>query len=1097
MTKRLTEQAKPNDMRGICRAINQLAGGKAEQRMSELDSTVTSAVNSIIDSAVTSVVSHFDSAITSTAVSLVEHFDSAIASTASVLSGATSNVQSGLDSAVSDINSNISVISNTLSAISNIHVDTKEPTGFADRVATLSWDDGTRTFTITGSHDIYIYGVKTTKGTGSIQIPDTTGLHWIYYDVSGTLVSSITRPDFSLPWMASVYWNTTPGFDKGLAGEERHGIVMDWETHHYLHETVGSKFESGLTGTFDDTTITIEAGEWHDEDIEHEPVQQTTCNVLYKNGSAAWEWDAGVSVYYKLNGTALRYNDGNNLADCNANRYMAMWIFATNEISVPIVALMGQRQDVKLSDARANNTYESLVFGELPFEEMKVLFRVILRSTGSPPTFVEVQDLRSLSNIPAGTFVATDHAVLTGLLNDNHTQYPLLAGRIGGQILAGSDTTGEDLTLKDNTIDNNTITVTQAIAAHTHISNNGSDHGFIDQAVTIAASPTFAGLVVSKPGDTGAIIVWDTTTAKFIAMTHDSTDGNIATTAGNINLFPTGGTVAVIGGLSVTTNATIAGSLIHSGDVDTNIAFTDNTIDMFAGGGADLIRLNTFGVHLNAQQGEFRTLISGNNITDLIHVDAVNDRVGIGIGTPNNLLHVHGTAQAVVLASDTWRSFDETKDIHWSENAEGSLVLDGAAMDYVTVDNLVNDINMGTGTFTGWFNLDTAFVGDSGTYVIIDTADSTGTDQLFIFRAGINVLRLRYRQGGVNVDAETAEPGTGWFFVAGTWNTSGDLILYLGDPGLGASATTDMSARVAFSPDGAKIGVRSAGDIQNWPGMLSDITVWNTDLTQGQLEDVYDLGRNPTSIEMDSLDGTVGKPDFDVNCISWWPFTTDATDEKELNDGTFSGSARIDSTMVDGLNTSEALLVNGAFTVVGSANISGNLSISGELLVPTVVGKADLFLEFSPGNNLKSVGFADTTSGLSSNVRFQTGTNEFLRSTSAMRNGLWKHHIEPLEPDSDKFMQLRPSVFQSRHKADDQDKLMYGLYAEDVEKVYPNLAEWSDVKIPVDAPEDEPQTIVENMVTNYDTRELIALMVAEIQSNIAKIYSLEQSLVSN
>jgi len=45
--------------------------------------------------------------------------DSAITSTAMVLSDATSIVQSGLDSAVSDINSNISVISDGLSVLSN------------------------------------------------------------------------------------------------------------------------------------------------------------------------------------------------------------------------------------------------------------------------------------------------------------------------------------------------------------------------------------------------------------------------------------------------------------------------------------------------------------------------------------------------------------------------------------------------------------------------------------------------------------------------------------------------------------------------------------------------------------------------------------------------------------------------------------------------------------------------------------------------------------------------------------------------------------------------------------------------------------------
>jgi len=59
---------------------------------------------------------------------------------------------------------------------------------------------------------------------------------------------------------------------------------------------------------------------------------------------------------------------------------------------------------------------------------------------------------------------ASDHGNLTGLEDDDHTQYALLAGRAGGQILSGSPDTGEDLTLQDNNTDNNTITVSEMIA---------------------------------------------------------------------------------------------------------------------------------------------------------------------------------------------------------------------------------------------------------------------------------------------------------------------------------------------------------------------------------------------------------------------------------------------------------------------------------------------------------------------------------------------------------------------------------------------------------------------------------------------------------
>lgn len=48
---------------------------------------------------------------------------------------------------------------------------------------------------------------------------------------------------------------------------------------------------------------------------------------------------------------------------------------------------------------------------------------------------------------PAGV---TDHGALTGLADDDHAQYPLLAGRTGGQTLSGGPASGQSLTLRGN-----------------------------------------------------------------------------------------------------------------------------------------------------------------------------------------------------------------------------------------------------------------------------------------------------------------------------------------------------------------------------------------------------------------------------------------------------------------------------------------------------------------------------------------------------------------------------------------------------------------------------------------------------------------------
>ncbi|HUU77149.1 MAG TPA: hypothetical protein VMX55_02310, partial [candidate division Zixibacteria bacterium] len=352
--------------------------------------------------------------------------------------------------------------------IPTLFTDALDPTGFTNRTdSVLSWDDATYTLTITDTHYIYINGVKSTKGTGSIQITDSTGIHWIYYDDDGNLAESLDTdgPGWQYNLIATVYWNTTT--NKGLVGDERHGHKMDFLTHSYLHNSVGTRYVSGLTGTFGDTTFDTTLGVIYDEDIDHQISAQTTCNVLYKDGSAEYKWlENQTKYYYEDGGSNINYNNGNTLTAMDANKYVAYWIFATNDTSKPIVSLMGQRQDTTIADARTNNKYESLTLGTLPFKEMKLLYRVILRNDVTP--YEETQDLRSVSNLPAGTYVATSHSVLTNLLVDDHSQYALLAGRSGGQELFGSTVTAEDLTLTDNSVDNNSITVTQAITAYSN-----------------------------------------------------------------------------------------------------------------------------------------------------------------------------------------------------------------------------------------------------------------------------------------------------------------------------------------------------------------------------------------------------------------------------------------------------------------------------------------------------------------------------------------------------------------------------------------------------------------------------------------------------
>lgn len=308
----------------------------------------------------------------------------------------------------------------------NYNIETgKDPTGF-DSITdtTLSFVPSALRFTITPTASSFNYyrnrKVITQVGAKSVTIPDVTGMYFVYFNDSDVLTASTTPWDFSNGkiFVAILLWNTQ--VDRYVITEERHGISMTWATHEYLHNTIGTRYKNGLAGAFTNSSFTIDTGIIYDEDLKHEITPQTQTRLFYKNGAATFEWTNPQSSYYYTSGGNLYYNNGNNLASVTSNHYMAVWVFATNSIDYPIITVLGQRTDTTLANARTNNTYESLSLNGLPFAEFKVLYRVLLRNDATP--YEETQDLRSISNIPAGTYVATDHNTLTNIGVNTHAE---------------------------------------------------------------------------------------------------------------------------------------------------------------------------------------------------------------------------------------------------------------------------------------------------------------------------------------------------------------------------------------------------------------------------------------------------------------------------------------------------------------------------------------------------------------------------------------------------------------------------------------------------------------------------------------------------
>lgn len=292
--------------------------------------------------------------------------------------------------------------------------------------STLAFTDGTRTFEIapTGAtFNIALDGVKYAEDGATVVIPDTIGTHFIYYTANDTLVSSLT------PWepnsvtkvlIATIYWSGTAG----KIGDERHFWNRGLSWHKWSHDTVGTRYESGLAGTFDDTTFSIATGEVHDEDLEIDVTgPETTGGLWYRSvGGATMIFETGVTTPYKATAGALQYDNGGTLTAVGTNKFVANYVIIGNDPDEPVEIIVGQAQHNNIGQAR-NDDFPTLP--NISFTEGKLIYRVIYKNTGGSPEFIEQSDRRADILGPINSTTPTDHANMASLefSVSNHTGF--------------------------------------------------------------------------------------------------------------------------------------------------------------------------------------------------------------------------------------------------------------------------------------------------------------------------------------------------------------------------------------------------------------------------------------------------------------------------------------------------------------------------------------------------------------------------------------------------------------------------------------------------------------------------------------------------
>jgi len=434
-------------------------------------------------------------------------------------------------------------------------IEAAYPRGVVDRDDTiLTWDDATKTLTMAikapaTSFEVFEVGggsvqkhTFVTDQSSTIAVP-APGLWWFWYN-GGVLSNGAALPyGFKTTLVALVYLNAANNAIAVL--DERHGINMPWATHQYLHYTIGTRFETGLSlarvatgsgGADGDAQITISGGTIWDEDIEVPITRSAAPSGMFEQELGSGATPGRFPIFYRTGATGTwaklavtnfpiyavtnlrlpQFNtfSGGNwiLSDISTNGdYAVMWICATNNVGQadpggagylvePVFAIMGQGDYASAVDAQ-DASFSDLNLGTFFANELKPIWKLIYRcSTGyanSVNAYIyEYADLRNTAPIPGTGFVATDHNSLAGRSEpDSHPASAISADTTAfdGNLSALDDTLQKCM----DTLDDLAI----GEAAFLYVSTAGDDATAVRGLLTKPYATVAAALTDASDGD--------------------------------------------------------------------------------------------------------------------------------------------------------------------------------------------------------------------------------------------------------------------------------------------------------------------------------------------------------------------------------------------------------------------------------------------------------------------------------------------------------------------------------------------------------------------------------------------------------------------
>ena len=372
--------------------------------------------------------------------------------------------------------------------------------------------------------------------------------------------------------------------------------------------------------------------------------------------------------------------------------------------------------------------------------------------------------------VQAGTLTDGTFSVTGGTISAGTWQGSFIAHEYGG---LEADVSGYNglLKISGGTTSQITDSSSNWDAAYTHVSNNGSDHSYINQDVTTSGTPTF-GTVAATTGSFTSVLNGDGLVGSpSYTFTNDGNTG-MWLSASNILNFSTNGAER----LEIdSSEATFTIPISSTGSVTGNSLVTGGLIGI--SGDTDIFRLSSALVDINAD----------------INFPASTTNIDYGDGGVTDYIEFTGNAtyngfflkrddaanQMYLLLSGTAAAWTTDDSLNFTSSNESIGFTASTAGKEITLTSPVINISASTGVGIGTSSPDTTlqvvgsggFGDDSGN----ETLFGTNGDQSFAGTAGFYPRRINQSAEPVNGTGST-QVDVGELLI---WRDSDDGKIYL------------------------------------------------------------------------------------------------------------------------------------------------------------------------------------------------------------------------------------------------------------------------------------------------------------------------------